>query len=89
MNNKNIPTIILCGGMGARMREETEYKPKPIVLIGGKPMLWHIMKIYAYYGYNNFFLALVNNYLTYIILTYQIFLSFDSSKGSSLVIKLI
>jgi len=53
-----IPVIILCGGMGTRMREETEYKPKPMVLIGGKPMLWHIMKIYAHYGYNNFILAL-------------------------------
>ncbi|HOQ15673.1 MAG TPA: sugar phosphate nucleotidyltransferase [Candidatus Paceibacterota bacterium] len=58
INTKNIPTIILCGGMGTRMREETEYKPKPMVLIGGKPMLWHIMKIYSYYGYNNFILAL-------------------------------
>jgi len=58
MDNKNIPVIILCGGMGTRMREETEYKPKPMVLIGGSPMLWHIMKIYAHYGYNNFILAL-------------------------------
>ena len=58
MNNKNIPTIILCGGMGTRMKEETEFKPKPMVLVGGKPMLWHIMKIYAHYGYNNFILAL-------------------------------
>lgn len=40
------------------MKEETEFKPKPLVLVGGKPMLWHIMKIYAHYGYNEFVLAL-------------------------------
>lgn len=51
-------TIILCGGMGTRLREETEYKPKPMVEIGGKPILWHIMKHYAYYGFNEFVLAL-------------------------------
>ena len=51
-------TIILCGGMGTRLREETEYKPKPMVEIGGKPILWHIMKHYAHYGYNEFILAL-------------------------------
>jgi len=50
--------IILCGGMGTRLREETEYKPKPMVEIGGKPILWHIMKLYAYYGYKEFILAL-------------------------------
>lgn len=51
-------TIILCGGQGTRMKEETEFKPKPMVLVGGKPILWHIMKIYAHYGYNEFILAL-------------------------------
>jgi len=51
-------TIILCGGMGTRLREETEYKPKPMVEIGGKPILWHIMKHYAHYGFNEFVLAL-------------------------------
>jgi glucose-1-phosphate cytidylyltransferase len=50
--------IILCGGMGTRLREETEYKPKPMVEIGGKPILWHIMKIYSHYGYKDFILAL-------------------------------
>ncbi len=50
--------IILCGGMGTRLREETEYKPKPMVEIGGRPILWHIMKHYSYYGYNDFILAL-------------------------------
>lgn len=51
-------TIILCGGLGTRMKEETEYKPKAMVLIGEKPMLWHIMKGYSHYGYNKFILAL-------------------------------
>ena len=50
--------IILCGGMGTRLKEETEYKPKPMVEIGGRPILWHIMKIYSYYGYKDFVLAL-------------------------------
>src|SRR4030042_2190702 len=57
-NNKNIPTIILCGGMGMRLKEETEFKPKPMVLIGDKPILWHIMKIYNHFGYRDFILAL-------------------------------
>lgn len=51
-------TIILCGGVGTRLKEETEFKPKPMVYIGDKPIIWHIMKIYSYYGYNEFILAL-------------------------------
>lgn len=51
-------TIILCGGTGYRLKEETEFKPKPMVHVGNKPILWHIMKIYAHYGYNDFILAL-------------------------------
>ena len=50
--------IILYGGIGTRLREETEYKPKPMVMIGDKPILWHIMKLYAYYGYKEFILAI-------------------------------
>ena len=50
--------VIFCGGMGARLREETEYKPKPLIEIGGKPILWHIMKIYGYYGFKDFILCL-------------------------------
>jgi glucose-1-phosphate cytidylyltransferase len=49
--------VILCGGKGTRMREETEYRPKPLVEIGGKPILWHIMKIYSSYGFNDFILC--------------------------------
>jgi len=49
--------VILCGGMGTRLREETEYRPKPMVEIGGKPILWHIMKIYSHYGVKEFILS--------------------------------
>lgn len=59
-NNKidknKIPVVILCGGKGTRLKEETEFIPKPLVKIGGKPILWHIMKIYSFYGFNNFIL---------------------------------
>jgi len=58
MNNQKIQTIILCGGAGTRLKEETEFKPKPMVEIGGAPILWHIMKIYNHYGYKDFILAL-------------------------------
>jgi glucose-1-phosphate cytidylyltransferase len=50
--------VILCGGLGTRLREETEFKPKPMVEIGDKPILWHIMKIYAHYGFRDFVLCL-------------------------------
>ena len=50
--------VILCGGLGTRLREETEFRPKPMVYIGNRPILWHIMKIYAHYGYNEFILCL-------------------------------
>ena len=50
--------VILCGGKGTRLSEETETKPKPMVEIGGKPILWHIMKIYSFFGYKRFILAL-------------------------------
>ena len=50
--------IILAGGLGTRLQEETTVKPKPMVSIGGKPVLWHIMKIYASHGFNEFAIAL-------------------------------
>lgn len=50
--------IILCGGTGTRLKEETEFKPKPMVYIGNKPIVWHIMKFYAHWGYKDFILAL-------------------------------
>jgi len=51
-------TVILCGGQGTRLREETEYRPKPLVEIGGRPILWHIMKLYARYHFTQFILCL-------------------------------
>jgi glucose-1-phosphate cytidylyltransferase len=50
--------IILAGGLGTRLQEETEVKPKPMVEIGGRPILWHIMKHYAHFGFNEFIIAL-------------------------------
>ena len=50
--------VILCGGKGSRLSEETTAKPKPMVEIGDRPILWHIMKIYSHYGFNKFILAL-------------------------------
>jgi glucose-1-phosphate cytidylyltransferase len=46
--------VILCGGLGTRLREETEFRPKPLVEVGGRPILWHIMKLYAHYGHREF-----------------------------------
>lgn len=50
--------VILCGGLGTRLREETEFRPKPMVPIGDRPVLWHIMKIYAKHGFKEFILCL-------------------------------
>ncbi|MFA7342842.1 MAG: glucose-1-phosphate cytidylyltransferase [Terrimicrobiaceae bacterium] len=51
-------TVILCGGLGTRLSEETQLKPKPMVEIGNRPILWHIMKIYERFGFGDFVLAL-------------------------------
>ena len=50
--------VILCGGQGTRMREETEFRPKPLVEVGRRPILWHIMKTFAHYGLRRFVLCL-------------------------------
>ena len=50
--------VILCGGLGTRLREETEFRPKPMVEIGGRPVLWHIMKLFAAYGFTEFVLCI-------------------------------
>jgi glucose-1-phosphate cytidylyltransferase len=65
---------ILCGGKGTRLREETEFRPKPMVEIGGRPILWHIMKLYAHYGFKEFVLCL--GYKGSVIKDY--FLNYDS-----------
>lgn len=61
-------TVILAGGLGTRLSEETELRPKPMIEIGGKPILWHIMKIYSHYGYNDFVILL--GYKGYMIKEY-------------------
>ncbi len=50
--------VVLCGGLGTRLREETEFRPKPLVDIGGRPILWHIMKWYGHQGFKDFVLCL-------------------------------
>jgi glucose-1-phosphate cytidylyltransferase len=56
--NSDMQVVILCGGIGTRLREETEFRPKPMVNIGAYPILWHIMKYYSQFGHKNFILAL-------------------------------
>ncbi len=60
--------IILAGGLGTRLSEETKLIPKPMVEIGGKPILWHIMKIYSYYGFNDF--IILTGYKSHVIKDY-------------------
>src|SRR5688572_20804494 len=69
---------ILAGGFGSRLAEETETRPKPMVEIGGMPILWHIMKIYAHWGYRDFCIALgyKGDYIR------QWFLNFYTAGGS-------
>ena len=49
--------VILAGGFGTRLSEETDLKPKPMIEIGGRPILWHIMKYYSFFGINNFIIC--------------------------------
>lgn len=78
--------IILAGGMGSRLSEETDMRPKPMVEIGGKPILWHIMKIYSYYGFNDFIILLgykghiIKEYFTNYFM-YQSDLTIDMSNN--------
>ena len=62
--------VILAGGLGTRISEETDFKPKPMVEIGGKPILWHVMKIYSYYGFNEF--IILTGYKSHVIKDYFI-----------------
>lgn len=55
---RDIPVVIFCGGYGTRIREASESLPKPMIDVGGQPILWHIMKIYGYYGFRRFVLCL-------------------------------
>jgi len=60
--------VLLAGGLGTRLSEETDIKPKPMVEIGGKPILWHIMKLYSHYGFSDFIVCL--GYKGYVIKEY-------------------
>ena len=55
---KPMKTVILCGGQGTRLREETEFRPKPLVPVGERPVLWHIIKLYSHAGFHDFVLCL-------------------------------
>ena len=79
--------VILAGGLGTRLREETEVRPKPMVEIGGRPILWHIMKHYAHHGFREFIIALgykgdvIKRYFTeYYMQQSNITVSLDSGK---------
>jgi glucose-1-phosphate cytidylyltransferase len=79
--------LILAGGLGTRLDEETEIRPKPMVEIGGKPILWHIMKIYSHYGFNDFGILLgykghaIKEYFAHYYL-HQSDVTFDLSKNT-------
>ena len=59
--------VILAGGFGTRISEESAFKPKPMIEIGGMPILWHIMKTYSYYGINEFIISCILRTLRLII----------------------
>lgn len=79
--------VILAGGFGTRISEESHLKPKPMVEIGGRPILWHIMKIYSYYGYNDFVICLgykgycIKEYFAHYFL-YEADVTFDFRKSN-------
>src|SRR5438477_8481092 len=84
--------VILAGGLGTRLSEETTIRPKPMVEVGGKPVLWHIMKIYSHWGFNDFVVCL--GYKGYMIKEYfsNYFLhmsdvTFDMAKNAMTVHK--
>jgi len=67
-DNQNLPVVILCGGRGTRIRDVADDIPKPMIRIGGKPILWHIMKTYSFFGFRRFILCL--GYKGYVIKEY-------------------
>jgi glucose-1-phosphate cytidylyltransferase len=68
LRRNRLKAVILAGGLGTRLAEETEFKPKPLVEIGGKPIIWHIMKIYSHFGINDFIVCV--GYKGYLIKEY-------------------
>lgn len=88
---EDLQAVILCGGMGMRLKEETEYKPKPMVPIGGNPILWHIMKIYGFHEIREFILCLgfkgevIKEYfLNYELMTRDFVINLGSSKETEI-----
>lgn len=88
---EKIKVIILAGGLGTRLKEETEHRPKPLVKIGGKPIIWHIMKLYSHYGFNDFIIAggykveLIKEYfINYHYLNNDIHVDLESKKITAL-----
>ena len=83
--------VILAGGFGTRISEESEYKPKPMIEIGGKPILWHIMKEYSYYGVNEF--VICAGYKQYVIkewfadyFIHNSDITFDFTQGNKMIV---
>lgn len=87
-----IPVVIFCGGQGTRMKEETEFRPKPMVSVGGHPILWHIMKIFEHYGHNEFIIALgyKGDYIKNYFINQEYFLhdlTVDTKTGNSIIFR--
>jgi len=83
--------VILAGGLGTRISEESEYKPKPMIEIGGMPILWHIMKEYSHYGFNEF--VICAGYKQHVIkewfadyFLYTSDITFDLSQGNKMIV---
>jgi glucose-1-phosphate cytidylyltransferase len=77
VEGKNIPVFILCGGLGTRLREQTEFLPKPMVQVGHRPILWHIMRTYSAHGFRRFILC--TGYRSEVIKSY--FLNYSSMNS--------
>lgn len=84
--------VILAGGFGTRISEESDHKPKPMIEIGGKPILWHIMKLYSHYGYNDFIICagykadVIKEYFHHYYL-HNSDMSYDLAKGTEKSLK--
>jgi len=86
--NKGMKVVILAGGFGSRISEESQFKPKPMIEIGGMPILWHIMKEYAFYGHNEFIICAgyMQEYIKQWFANYYLYnsdVTFDFRNGSN------
>jgi len=89
-----LKVVLLAGGFGTRISEESEFKPKPMVEIGGKPILWHIMKEYSYYGFNDFIICagykqeyIKEWFANYFLYTSDIRFDYSDGKGTMQVLE--